>query len=259
MPVYRLPKAILFPPVAEAAEGGLLAVGGDLSPERLLAAYRLGIFPWYGEGEPILWWSPDPRFVLFPEELRISRSMRQFLKKGSVRISCDEAFRVVIAACGKPRPGQDGTWITPEMEAAYGALHEMGYAHSVEVWQERTLVGGLYGVSLGRVFFGESMFSRIANASKAALITLVGALRPQGFDLIDCQVETQHLASLGARPIPRVEFNQLLAASLRRETLRGSWRSLLATPLGETEGKAAPSGDSLSLSQEPSRDLSRDK
>jgi len=224
MPVYRLPEAILFPPVDHAEKSGLLAVGGDLSPERLLAAYREGIFPWYGDGEPILWWSPDPRFVLFPDELRISRSMRQFLKKGLVRITVDRAFPEVISACRRPRPGQDGTWITPEMRAAYCALHDLGYAHSVEVWQGDVLAGGLYGVSLGRAFFGESMFSEAPNASKAALITLVRHLKERGFDLIDCQVETAHLAGLGARPIPRRDFCALLQQSLRHETLRGNWR-----------------------------------
>jgi leucyl/phenylalanyl-tRNA---protein transferase len=223
MPVYRLPEAILFPPVDHAEKSGLLAVGGDLSPERLLAAYQEGIFPWYGDGEPILWWSPDPRFVLFPDELRISRSMRQFLKKGLVRITFDRAFLEVISACRRSRPGQDGTWITPEMRAAYCALHDLGYAHSVEVWQGDVLAGGLYGVSLGRAFFGESMFSAAPNASKAALITLVSHLRERGFDLIDCQVETGHLAGLGARPIPRRDFCALLQQSLCRETLRGNW------------------------------------
>jgi len=177
MPVYRLPEAIAFPAVELTAENGLLAVGGDLSPERLLAAYREGIFPWYGDGEPILWWSPDPRFVLFPDELRVSRSMRQFLKNGFIRITFDQAFREVIAACRRPRPDQDGTWITTEMRKAYAVLHDLGFAHSVEVWQQKELVGGLYGVSLGRAFFGESMFSAIPNASKAALITLIPHLK----------------------------------------------------------------------------------
>ncbi len=227
MPVYRLPDEILFPPADHAVKSGLLAVGGDLSPERLLAAYREGIFPWYAEGEPILWWAPDPRFVLLPDELRVSRSMKQFLKKGLVRITFDHNFRGVIAACQKPRPGQDGTWITGEMQEAYCALHELGYAHSVEVWQDGALAGGLYGISLGRTFFGESMFSTLPNASKAALITLVGWLRERGFDLIDCQVETAHLGSLGARPIPRREFRKRLNTSLRHETLRGNWGRLL--------------------------------
>ena len=227
MPVYRLPEAIVFPPAECAVGSGLLAVGGDLSPERLLAAYREGIFPWYAEGEPILWWSPDPRFVLFPGELRVSRSMRQFLQKGILRITFDHAFRGVIAACRKPRPGQDGTWITEEMRKAYIALHDLGYAHSVEVWHEEKLVGGLYGVSLGRIFFGESMFSALENASKAALITLVSRLRELDFELIDCQVESAHLASLGARPLPRREFCAFLKRSLRHETLRGNWEKLI--------------------------------
>jgi leucyl/phenylalanyl-tRNA--protein transferase len=233
MPVYRHPETIAFPPVERAMKSGLLAIGGNLSPERLLAAYREGIFPWYTEGEPILWWSPDPRFVLFPPELRISRSMRQFLQKGLVRITWDRAFREVIAACQKPRPGQDGTWITTEMQAAYGALHDLGYAHSVETWFEETLVGGLYGVSLGRAFFGESMFSRMANASKAAFISLNSHLRNLDFDFIDCQVESSHLASLGARPIPRRDFCSLLKASLRHETLRGNWGTLQELPSQE--------------------------
>ena len=224
MPAYRLTDEILFPPVEFAEPDGLLAIGGDLSPRRLLAAYSAGIFPWYSEGEPLLWWSPDPRFVLFPEELRVSRSMRQFLKKGIVETTFDRAFPAVISACGsRPRPGQDGTWITPEMVDSYSKLHELGFAHSVEVWQDGTMVGGLYGVSLGRMFFGESMFSAIPNASKAALIALVSFLRERGFDLIDCQVETGHLRSLGACFISRGEFCRLLHDSLRRETLRANW------------------------------------
>jgi leucyl/phenylalanyl-tRNA--protein transferase len=222
MPVYRLPDRPIFPPVEHAVKSGLLAVGGDLSPERLLAAYREGIFPWYSEGEPLLWWSPDPRFVLFPQELRVSRSMRQFLKKQRFRITLDHAFQSVIAACRKPRPGQDGTWITQAMQEAYIALHDLGYAHSVEAWQEESLVGGLYGVSIGRAFFGESMFSTRANASKAALIALVDRADLR-FDLIDCQMETPHLRSLGARPIPRREFKDLLKESLRHESFRGNW------------------------------------
>jgi leucyl/phenylalanyl-tRNA--protein transferase len=228
MPVYRLPDEILFPPVERAVKSGLLAVGGDLGPERLLAAYQEGIFPWYSDGEPILWWAPDPRFVLFPRELRVSRSMRQFMKGQELRITFDRAFGAVIDACQKPRPGQEGTWITAQMRDAYCRLHDLGYAHSVEVWLSETLAGGLYGVSLGRCFFGESMFSRRANASKAALITLIGRLEERGFGLIDCQVETAHLESLGARPIPRREFSALLEEALRHETLRGDWGVHLA-------------------------------
>ena len=227
MPVYRLTEEILFPPVSHAVRGGLLAVGGDLSPARLLAAYRAGIFPWYSAGEPILWWSPDPRCILLPAELRVSRSIRQFLKKGLVTISIDRDFGAVIAACQKPRPGQEGTWITPEMQAAYTALFDLGYAHSVEVWQAGDLVGGLYGISLGSAFFGESMFSRIPNASKAALIALVEGLRARDFTLIDCQLESPHLLSLGARTIPRREFLALLKTALTAETIRGRWTALL--------------------------------
>ncbi len=224
MPFYRLIDEIVFPPVEHAEPEGLLAIGGDLSSERLLAAYGAGIFPWYSEGEPILWWSPDPRFVLFPDELRISRSMKQFLKKGSVRTTFDRAFPEVIAACGsRPRPGQTGTWITREMQDAYIKLHKLGFAHSVESWAGESLVGGLYGVSLGGVFFGESMFSAIPNASKAALISLIHFMKERGFGLIDCQVETGHLASLGARFITRQEFGAILIKLLRKETLKGDW------------------------------------
>jgi len=223
MPVFQLTQDSVFPPVHRASKNGLLAVGGDLSPRRLLEAYRQGIFPWYSAAEPILWWSPDPRFVLFPEELKITRSMRQFLKKKTIRITYDRNFPAVIAACQKPRPQQEATWITPEMQAAYIRLHELGFAHSVEVWQEEVLVGGLYGVSLGRCFFGESMFSTVSNASKAALIDLVRRLETLDFSLIDCQVYTAHLESLGGRHIPRGEFMILLKKALKQETVRGNW------------------------------------
>lgn len=223
MPVFQLTRDIIFPPVHLAAEIGLLAVGGDLSPRRLLEAYRQGIFPWYSEGEPILWWSPDPRFVLFPEELKMTRSMRQFLKKDVIQITYDRAFPAVIAACRKPRPQREATWITPDMQAAYVRLHERGFAHSVEVWQADDLVGGLYGVSLGRCFFGESMFSSASNASKAALIDLARRLGTLDFSLIDCQVHTAHLESLGARPVPRSEFMVLLKDALQQETIKGNW------------------------------------
>jgi leucyl/phenylalanyl-tRNA--protein transferase len=223
MPVFRLTRDVIFPPVHLAADGGLLAVGGDLSTKRLLEAYRQGIFPWYGEAEPILWWAPDPRLVLFPEALRISRSMRQFMKKGHLRMTYDGNFREVIAACRKPRPRQADTWITPAMQAAYVRLHELGFAHSVEAWQDDRLVGGLYGVSLGRCFFGESMFSSVSNASKAVLIDLVQRLRALDFALIDCQVHTSHLESLGARHVPRREFMVLLKQALEKKSLRGNW------------------------------------
>jgi leucyl/phenylalanyl-tRNA--protein transferase len=223
MPVFQLTRDSVFPPAHWAAKVGLLAVGGDLSPRRLLEAYRRGIFPWYSETEPILWWSPDPRFVLFPEELKITRSMRQFLKKDFLKITYDFNFTDVISACQKPRPQQEATWITPDMQAAYIRLHELGFAHSVEVWQEEVLVGGLYGVALGRCFFGESMFSSVSNASKAALIDLVRRLGALHFSLIDCQVHTAHLESLGGRQIPRSEFMLLLKKALKHETLQGNW------------------------------------
>jgi len=201
-----------FPSVENALSepNGLLAAGGDLSPQRLLEAYRKGIFPWFNEDEPILWWSPDPRMVLFPSELKISCSLRKTLKRDHYQIRTDCSFSQVMHACGAPREGQAGTWIHPEMIAAYTALHEMGLAHSVETWMDGVLVGGLYGVSLGQVFFGESMFSLVPDASKIAFVHLVKQLQYWEFGLIDCQVKTSHLASLGAREISRREFSQRL-------------------------------------------------
>lgn len=216
MPVYSLSAPPLFPPVSHAEEDGLLAVGGDLSPERLLAAYARGIFPWYTEGKsPILWWSPDPRMVLFPEELRVSKSMQQLIRREAFRVTYDQAFTSVIEACGSvPRPGQDGTWLGSAMMGAYEELHRLGHAHSVEVWQEGKLVGGLYGVAMGRTFCGESMFANVSNASKYGFITLVRDLVEAGFQLIDCQVHTEHLESLGAREIARNDFVHLLGKGL---------------------------------------------
>lgn len=201
-----------FPSLENALSepNGLLAAGGDLSPQRLLEAYSKGIFPWFNEGEPILWWSPDPRMVLFPDELKISRSLRRTLKKDHYQIRTDSSFGQVMHACASPRKGQAGTWIHPEMIAAYTALHEMGLAHCVETWMDGELVGGLYGVALGKVFFGESMFSRVPDASKIAFVHLVKQLQRWEFGLIDCQVKTGHLASLGAREISRKEFSQKL-------------------------------------------------
>ena len=205
-----------FPPLASALAdpNGLLAAGGDLSPQRLIEAYRSGIFPWFNEGEPILWWSPDPRMVLIPGELKISRSlaktMNKVLKKGGYEIRFDSAFGEVMRACAAPRKRQAGTWIHPDMIAAYTALHQMGLAHSVETWIDDELAGGLYGIALGRMFFGESMFSRVPDASKIALVHLVKQLGRWNFGLIDCQMKTAHLASLGAREIPREEFSQRL-------------------------------------------------
>ncbi|WP_343674777.1 leucyl/phenylalanyl-tRNA--protein transferase [Chitinophaga sp.] len=210
MPVFYLTDELIFPPVNLADEDGLLAYGGDLSTERLLLAYQEGIFPWYNE-PPILWWSPDPRFVLFPEELKISASMKQVLKKGVFEITFDKDFAGVIAGCkASPRKGQDGTWISSEVEAAYTALHQSGYAHSVECWQNDELVGGFYGVMLGDCFFGESMFAKVSNASKAAFITFVQKAKGMGLKLIDCQVYTEHLASLGAKFIAREEFLEMI-------------------------------------------------
>jgi leucyl/phenylalanyl-tRNA---protein transferase len=198
-----------FPPLGTALThpNGLLAAGGDLSPQRLIEAYRCGIFPWFNEGDPILWWSPDPRMVLFPPELKISRSLRKTLKKANYTIRADSAFNQVVQACAAPRKERPGTWIHDEMIAAYTALHEMGLAHSIETWIGGELVGGLYGVAQGKMFFGESMFSRTTDASKVAFVHLVRYLERRGFGMIDCQMKTAHLASFGAREISREEFS----------------------------------------------------
>lgn len=198
-----------FPPLEQALEdpNGLLAAGAELSAPRLLEAYRQGIFPWFSDGQPVLWWSPDPRMVLFPEEFRLSRSLAKTLRRGQFQVKLDSAFHQVIAACGHtPRAGQNGTWITDEIRGAYGELHELGYAHSVETWMDGKLVGGLYGVALGRMFYGESMFAHRTDASKIAFAHLVRYLQQEGFGMIDCQMKTGHLASLGAREIPRQQF-----------------------------------------------------
>ncbi len=209
MPHYYLNNELFFPPLSMAEPDGLLAIGGDLMEERLLLAYRSGIFPWYNR-RPILWWSPDPRFVLFPDELKVSHSMKQVLRKGDFRISVNEDFSAVINNCRTvPREGQAGTWITRDMIDAYKRLHRAGYAMSVECWQEDKLVGGLYGLKLGKCFFGESMFSLVSNASKAAFITFVKQYREE-LAIVDCQVHTHHLASLGARFISRVSFLNII-------------------------------------------------
>ncbi|SFD05797.1 leucyl/phenylalanyl-tRNA--protein transferase [Chitinophaga sp. CF118] len=206
MSVFLLNDQLIFPPVKFADSDGLLAYGGDLSSERLLLAYREGIFPWYNE-PPALWWSPNPRFVLFPNEIKISASMKQVFKKNLFTITFDKDFEGVIAGCKEAyRPGQAGTWITSEVEAAYTKLHKEGYAHSVECWHNGELAGGFYGLQLGKCFFGESMFARISNASKAAFITFVQRAQEEGIQIIDCQVYTEHLASLGAEFISREEF-----------------------------------------------------
>lgn len=229
MPVFLLNEHnIAFPDPSFAEESGLLAVGGDLSVDRLLQAYRSGIFPWYNPGEEILWWSLDPRFVLFPNELKVSKSMRPYLNQGKFSVTFDTQFRQVMVNCrDQYRKRQFGSWINDEMVEAYTRLHEMGYAHSVEVWNEQKLVGGLYGLSMGKIFFGESMFSFESNASKFGFILLVKKLEARGFTLIDCQQETTHLASLGARPIPRKDFLKKLRANAREQDLLGDWGQLL--------------------------------
>jgi leucyl/phenylalanyl-tRNA--protein transferase len=215
-----------FPPLEQALADpdGLLAAGGSLDAERLIDAYRQGIFPWSSEGQPLLWWSRDPRMVLFADEFRVSRSLRKRIREGLFEIRVDTAFDDVMAACAEPREGQAGTWITEAMRRAYGELHRRGYAHSVEAWREGRLVGGLYGVALGRVFFGESMFARETDASKVALARLVTLLREQGVPMIDCQQDTAHLASLGARPIPRAEFATVLKELIHSVAPPPGWR-----------------------------------
>jgi leucyl/phenylalanyl-tRNA--protein transferase len=223
MPVFRLDERLIFP-APELAEDGLLAVGGDLSPGRLLLGYAMGVFPWYDEGQPILWHSPDPRLVLRTDELHVSRSLERTLRRGTFLISFDSAFGQVVDACARaPRPGQQGTWITAEMRRAYKRLHQLGYAHSAEAWQNNRLVGGLYGVSLGGVFFGESMFARKPDASKAAFVTLVRLLQGWGISLVDCQVATEHLARFGAHEWPRGRFLAALGEALELPTWRGNW------------------------------------
>ncbi len=217
-----------FPSVDHALKepNGLLAMGGCLSPLRLLNAYHHGIFPWFNPGEPILWWSPDPRLVLRPKQLKISRSLRKVINKQLFAISYDQAFTEVIQGCAQSRSAEEpGTWLTPEMQAAYLALHRLGFAHSVEAWRDGHLVGGLYGVALGGVFFGESMFYREANASKAAFAHLVQDLQWWGYALVDCQVKTEHLLTLGAETMSRFDFMAGLAQNLRRQTSPCSWRS----------------------------------
>jgi leucyl/phenylalanyl-tRNA--protein transferase len=214
-----------FPPIQSALRdpNGLLAAGGDLSTERLLEAYRHGIFPWFSEGDPILWWSPDPRMILFPAELKISRSFEKTLRNRSYEARFDSAFDEVVAGCAAPRKGEPGTWISGAMSEAYRGLHRLGYAHSVETWIDGDLAGGLYGVAIGRVFFGESMFSRARDASKIALAVLVAHLKSAGFGLIDCQMRTRHLETLGAREIPRRRFSRLLEELIHYPHPPGSW------------------------------------
>ncbi len=225
MPVFQLTDKLIFPPPKLAEENGLLAIGGDLSPERLLLAYRSGIFPWYSEGEPILWWSPSPRLVIFPAEFKVPKRLSRLMRQEKHSITMDKAFLQVITACASTDKRQEkGTWITGAMIEAYCRLHDMGFAHSVECWLENKLIGGLYGISLGGIFFGESMFSGEPNSSKAALVHLVKKLQEWDFDLIDCQMKTEHLMQFGAREIPGDEFQKLLNKSTARSDRKGKWQ-----------------------------------
>ena len=224
MPVFLLSDEIAFPSPHLASKEGLLAVGGDLSQKRLLMAYRMGIFPWFSDNEPIMWWSPDPRLVLFPEEVRISKTLKKIIKKKKFQVTMDTAFVQVINHCAQVRlQNNQKTWIVKEMIDAYCQLYEAGFAHSVETWHKGELAGGLYGVSLGRCFFGESMFTQVSNASNIALVKLVEHLVSFSFDMIDCQVTTEHLIRFGAREIARSRFLDQLKASMKKPTLRGNW------------------------------------
>jgi len=224
MPVFKLTDELIFPAPELAERDGLLCVGGDLSEQRLLLAYSMGIFPWYSDGDPILWWSPDPRLVLFPRELKVSRSLRQTLNNDIYKITADAAFDEVIRNCASVRrKGDKGTWITAEMIDAYIQLHSSGFAHSVECWHNGDLAGGLYGVALGGVFFGESMFAKKNNASKVAFVSLVKQLIKWDFALIDCQMTTRHLMSFGAREIPRSEFIHRVDIALKMPVKKDNW------------------------------------
>jgi len=222
----RNPSDLQFPPVELASPEGLLAVGGDLQPKRLLEAYRHGIFPWYNEDQPILWWSPDPRAVIFPDKLHVSRSLERTIRREPFTLTLDNGFREVMTECASPRPQypEGGTWISPAMIEAYTTLHEMGHAHSIETWLEGQLVGGLYGVAIGGAFFGESMFSRVDDTSKVALVTLVRQLHKWGFTLFDCQQSSPHIQRLGAEDLPRAEFVKCLAAAVKLPDRRGRWQ-----------------------------------
>ena len=234
MPVYWLSeKKIYFPPAYMANEDGILAIGGDLTEERLLLAYQKGIFPWFNPDDPIIWWSPDPRFVLFPSELKVSKSMRPYFNQQKFQVTVDQDFEKVMRSCQTQRRERQsgGTWITESMVNGYVQLHQSGYAHSIEVWDKSELVGGLYGIGLGKIFYGESMFTKKNNASKFGFITLVQKLATLGYMLIDCQQETKHLTSLGGRSIPRKEFLKMLEQNLKEKTEVGNW----ATYLGNDE------------------------
>jgi leucyl/phenylalanyl-tRNA--protein transferase len=224
MPLFRLSSRLEFPPPWLARSDGLLCIGGDLSCDRILLAYQNGIFPWFSDNEPVLWWSPDPRLVLYPSGIRISRSLGKKIKKKIFTLTVNQAFEQTIQACSQPRKDPDeGTWLVKEMQEAYIELHHKGYAHSVEAWHQGRLVGGLYGVGIGCMFFGESMFSFQSDASKAALVALAHHLETHGFDLIDCQVTTDHLCRMGAVEIPRYRFLDILGRSIIRQPVPGVW------------------------------------
>lgn len=225
MPVYRLTENPIFPRPSLAEENGLLAIGGDLTPRRLLEAYRLGIFPWYAEGDPILWWFTSPRLVLYPHEIHISKRLMRYMKKPLYRVTMDTVFSQIIKSCKNIRRDKgEETWITEEMQTAYITLHELGFAHSVECWLEDKLVGGLYGVALGKIFFGESMFSSMSNSSKIAFATLVLFLQEKGYKLIDCQMTTDHLLRFGAREISGRNFSTLLSEHISHFKPDGYWK-----------------------------------
>jgi leucyl/phenylalanyl-tRNA--protein transferase len=224
MPVYALEEDLIFPHPSEAEEDGLLAVGGDLSAERLLLAYANGIFPWYADDTPILWWSPNPRMLLFPQDFILRKSLKQSINKARYSMRCDTAFEQVIRECRHiKRKDEEGTWITDEMQEAYVQLHKLGFAHSVEVFEDNNLVGGLYGLSLGAAFFGESMFSKTTDSSKIALYYFCRFCMQHAFEFIDCQMYTEHLSRLGAKEIPQEDFLQLLAQAMEKTTKKGAW------------------------------------
>ena len=226
-----LPRTYTFPPLEAASPEGLLAVGGDLNPDRLLSAYRQGVFPWFSNGQPILWWSPDPRAILYPTNLHISRSLRKNMRTQGFEVTADRAFDRVIEVCAESRNAREGTWITSGMQQAYCTLHRMGYAHSVETWQNGQLVGGLYGLEIGKAFFGESMFSHVTDASKTALVALAASLTAGGYHFIDCQVVSEHLNSLGAQAVPRYRFSSELRQAVEIPVNGTPWN--WATPARE--------------------------
>lgn len=234
MPIFRLSDRISFPPAHFASNSGLLAIGGDLSESRLLMAYRMGIFPWFSEEDPILWWSPDPRLVLFPGEIKITRRLCRTIGQGKFTVTSDTVFNQVIEQCARVRiENGEQTWLIDDMVESYRGLFNMGYAHSIETWYEGGLAGGLYGISLGGVFFGESMFTRVSDASKIALVALCRHLQKRRFDMIDCQVTTRHLLQMGAREIPRKLFLKKLESSMQRSTDTGRWNVRLDPPFDE--------------------------